>query len=225
MFYNGTFPIRTTPDGPASRPLIFLLTFCMFLTGMAGSAGLSAAMNAVAKSYPDRSRAAATGSVLAGFGLSAFLFSTMSQVIYSGEAGGLLLLLSIGTMIPDLIGVVMVRAYPLEHEEPPLFTDDMDEEQECALARQVSLGEGQIVIHRDVEPDHELEGSGLLASPTDPLMPRRQRSNSTGSIPPTQLHYTPWDVFQMLDFHLIFIVLALLCGVGLEWINNVGVSR
>jgi hypothetical protein len=29
----------------------------------------------------------------------------------------------------------------------------------------------------------------------------------------------------MLDFHLLFTVLALLCGVGLEWINNVGVSK
>ena len=228
LFYLGVFPIRFDEDGPPVRGLIFLLTFCMFLTGAAGSAGLTAGMNAVAKSFPDRSRAAATGSVLAGFGLSAFLFSMLGQTFYHGDAGGLLLLLSIGTTIPSIVGLFLIRPYPVEGETLGRISLDITEEEECVLARQVSLGaspESQVVTHRDVESDHEMEGSGLLPTPADPLIrPRRPRADSTGSIPPTQLHYTPWDVFQMLDFHLLFTVLALLCGVGLMWINNVGVS-
>lgn len=225
LFYLGVFAIRDDPDGPVSRHRLFILAFCMFLTGTAGSGGLTSGLNAVAKSFPDSSRAAATGSVLAGFGLSAFMFSTMGQIFYHGDAGGLLLLLSIGTMLPDLVGSFLVRAYPVA-EEPTHLRFDMTDEEECALARQVSLGanpEGH-VSHRDVEADHELEAG---TAPTDPLIrptSGRRRADSSGSIPPTQLHYTPWDVFQMFDFHLLFTVLAILCGVGLQWINNVGVS-
>lgn len=68
-----------------------LLSFCGYLTGAGSSAGLSAGLNSVAKvrallslllekmlkfmvylqSFPDSTRATATGIVLAGYGLSA----------------------------------------------------------------------------------------------------------------------------------------------------------
>lgn len=241
-FYNGAIPIRTAPDLPASRPLVFLLALFMFMTGSAGSAGLTSGMNAVAKSYPDRSRAAYTGAVLAGFGLSAFLFSMLGHAIFHGEAGGLLLLLSIGTSVPHLVGSFIVRAYPPEDEgegedDGVHDGDDLDPEEECALARQVSLGasaEGQVLLRRSSELERalEFELSDDAATPlsSDPLIRKRSpvkhsRTDSTASLPPTKIHFTPLEAMKQTDFHLIFSVLAILCGVGLEWINNVGVSK
>ncbi|RSH79161.1 uncharacterized protein EHS24_001199 [Apiotrichum porosum] len=227
-FYNGILPIRSAPDQPAARPLIFLLALFMFMTGSAGSAGLTAAMNAVAKSYPDRSRAAYTGAVLAGFGLSAFLFSMLGHFIFHGEAGGLLLLLSIGTSAPHLIGSFIIKPYPPPESEDQHEVHDgqpLDDEQECALARQVSLSataEGQVFGRRSSELDVELLDDSPSAS--DPLIrkPPHNRSDSTVSLPPTQIHFTPLEAMRKTDFHIIYAVLAILCGVGLEWINNVG---
>jgi len=42
------------------------------------------------QSFPDKTRATATGVVLAGFGLSAFLFSTISHTFFPGNTGDFL---------------------------------------------------------------------------------------------------------------------------------------
>ncbi|KIJ06342.1 hypothetical protein PAXINDRAFT_100943, partial [Paxillus involutus ATCC 200175] len=57
-----------------------VLVLCGFMTGLAGNAGLAAAANTTAKSFPDSSRATTTGLVFSGFGLSAFWFSTIAHV-------------------------------------------------------------------------------------------------------------------------------------------------
>ncbi len=54
-------------------------------------------------------RATATGLTIAGFGLSAFLFSTLSRSFFPGDISSFLLLLSIGTALPMLIGAFFLR--------------------------------------------------------------------------------------------------------------------
>lgn len=76
LFYLGVIPIRSSsasPEDPASSFGVFLMALSLFCTGSAGSAGLGSAMNTAARSFPDKTRASATGTVLAGFGLSAFV--------------------------------------------------------------------------------------------------------------------------------------------------------
>lgn len=234
LFYLGIFPIRSAPDDPASPVGVILLAFALFCTGTAGSAGLGAAMNTVARSFPDKTRASATGAVLAGFGLSAFVFSTLGHVLFHGEAGGLLLVLSWGTMLPDLVGSFMVRPYP-PHEDESDDDEHEDEDDEAAIVRQVSLGIEpglDITPSRSRERDLDVEMADE-AGPADPLLARsprtprtprtpRKRRSSTASLPPTEIHMGPRDLFRCTDFYILFAILALLCGVGLEWINNVG---
>lgn len=240
LFYLGVFPIRYGDDGPAAAPLLLFLILAMFCTGAAGSAGLSSAMNAVAKSFPDRTRASATGTVLAGFGLSAFFFSMLGQVFYKGEAGGLLLLLAIGTSLPHLVGSFVIYAQPPDQDEYDEVAvhdgdEDLDDATECALAREAALTvEGHVAIGGSRRASDDLEHArshsreldrGRQGS-SDPLLsrPRHPRSDSLASLPPTALHFTPWDAFGMTDFRILLVILALLCGTGLMWINNVGVS-
>ncbi|KIJ05559.1 hypothetical protein PAXINDRAFT_93298, partial [Paxillus involutus ATCC 200175] len=90
-----------------------VLVLCGFMTGLAGNAGLAAAANTTAKSFPDSSRATTTGLVFSGFGLSAFWFSTIAHVFFPGDTSAFLLVLALGTAIPMLIGLFTIRPIPL----------------------------------------------------------------------------------------------------------------
>lgn len=57
-------------------------------------------------------RATTTSTVAAGYGLSAFFFSTLAHTIFPGKTSGFLLVLSIGTAFPMLVGLVLVRVVP-----------------------------------------------------------------------------------------------------------------
>ncbi|WVQ83780.1 hypothetical protein IAT38_005924 [Cryptococcus sp. DSM 104549] len=132
-FFTHAIPLRINPTDEPSHFRLSILLFAMFLTGCGGSAGLASGVNAVAKSFPDATRASATGTVLAGFGLSAFLFSALGQWLWAGDTGGLLALLAIGTGGPMLIGAWGVQPVPPEEAHPgvgydPLAEDDADDE-------------------------------------------------------------------------------------------------
>lgn len=51
--------------------------------------------------------------MISGFGLSAFLFSTLAHVLYPGDVSSMLLLLSLGTSLPMILGFFFVRPIPL----------------------------------------------------------------------------------------------------------------
>jgi len=110
---------RGLPDGTSTLSLfdICALVFFGFLSGIGGNGGLASAMNSTAKSWPDRARATANGIVISGFGLSAFLFSTMAHLVFPGNTSNFLLVLAIGTSIPMVIGLFLVRPIPLPHSE------------------------------------------------------------------------------------------------------------
>lgn len=65
-------------------------------------------------------RATATGVVISGFGLSAFFFSTIAHVIFPGDTSSFLLVLSIGTALPMVLGFFFVRIVP--YQDKHLFS-------------------------------------------------------------------------------------------------------
>ncbi|KAI0637554.1 MFS general substrate transporter [Trametes polyzona] len=95
-----------------------VLVFCGLLTGIGGNGGLVGAMNATAKSFPDKTRASANGIVISGFGLSAFLFSTVAHTFFPGNTASFLLVLAIGTAFPMILGFILVRPIPPPHTDP-----------------------------------------------------------------------------------------------------------
>lgn len=108
---------------------IVLLAIFSFCTGIGGNAGLASAMNSTAKSWPDKmvrslsfrqpqlkrrmQRATVNGVVISGFGLSAFLFSTIAHVAFPGNTSDFLLILAVGTALPMVLGFFLVRPIPL----------------------------------------------------------------------------------------------------------------
>ncbi|KAG8905762.1 hypothetical protein FRB99_008335 [Tulasnella sp. 403] len=111
MFYDGTVSLPTNTDSTLT-PAVLALMFWEALTGLGSCAAISAAMNATAKSFPDKRRATVTGLVISGFGLSAFLFSTIAHIFFPGNTSDFLLLLALGTSIPPVIGILFIRIVP-----------------------------------------------------------------------------------------------------------------
>ncbi|KAK8846547.1 hypothetical protein IAR55_005633 [Kwoniella newhampshirensis] len=250
-FYTRLIPIRP-PYSTSSTPSnwrLSLLLFSMFLTGLGGSAGLASSVNAIAKSFPDKTRASATGAVLAGFGLSAFLFSTVGQWLYKGDAGNLLALLAGGTGIPMLIGGLLIRPVPPEGEVGVGYERIGQEEEDGGLgvtiqeaqdyddtlspvmsrSSSLELSRSRSPMARGRHPHPHAHFPSDLPSHSEihtHSLPKPQgshiRSQSLSSLPPTSLSHSPLDLFRALDFWILFVILALLCGTGLMYINNAG---
>ena len=218
-FYTLIIPIRSAPNAPASSLRLTLLALCMFMTGAGGSAGLSASVNAAAKSFPDKTRASATGTVLAGFGLSAFIFSTIGHELFKGDAEGLLILLAIGTGSPMLLGSFFVRPVPPVREaegyQPVTEAPDIIFDDEEAYRRDSSDSRSTSVdVDRSYSPHPQGRGHLALSSTS------KTARNTSISLLSTS--FTPIQLITSTDFYILFVILALLCGTGLMYINNVG---
>lgn len=77
------------------------------------------------------------GLVISGFGLSAFLFSTIAHVIFPGNTSEFLLVLAIGTSLPMILGFFVIRPIPLPHSDYSRLgetPDAIDEEDEFSSA-------------------------------------------------------------------------------------------
>ncbi|OWZ30885.1 hypothetical protein C347_04031 [Cryptococcus neoformans AD2-60a] len=253
-FYIRIIPLHSPSSNDPSHLSLSLLLFAMFLTGCGGSAGLTSGVNAVAKSFPDSTRASATGAVLAGFGLSAFLFSALGHLFWPGDSGGLLALLAIGTGGPMLFAAFIVRAIPPEGGKdlcPPLYerveqNEDGDEmgvevvvgdygsptlsrSSSFELSRSVEFSRSRspAARGRHINPDSDhpqphAHFGALPPSQNATHKPLRSRSSSLSSLSPTLLTRPPIDLLKAIDFWLLFIILALLSGIGLMYINNAG---
>lgn len=55
--------------------------------------------------------------MISGFGLSAFVFSTIAHVIFPGDTSEFLLVLAIGTSLPMIVGFFFVKPIPLPLSE------------------------------------------------------------------------------------------------------------
>lgn len=55
--------------------------------------------------------------MISGFGLSAFLFSTIAHAVFPGDTSSFLLILAVGTSLPFIPGFFLVRPIPLPPSE------------------------------------------------------------------------------------------------------------
>lgn len=53
-----------------------------------------------------------TGIIISGFGLSAFIFSTVAHALFPGDTSGFLLALAFGTATPTVLGWFFIRPCP-----------------------------------------------------------------------------------------------------------------
>ncbi|KAG9105291.1 hypothetical protein FRC07_009422, partial [Ceratobasidium sp. 392] len=116
IFYTGAIMLSDSSTAKFNGG-VAALSFFGLCTGIAGNAGITSAMNAAAKSFPDRMRGSVTGTVASGFGLSAFFFSTFAHTLFPGDTAALLLILALGSSAPMLLGFFIVQ--PVESSHHP----------------------------------------------------------------------------------------------------------
>ncbi|KAH9469387.1 hypothetical protein Pst134EA_009908 [Puccinia striiformis f. sp. tritici] len=91
---------------PETRLKIVLTSMGNMLIGIGSSIANSCAITGTASVFDSKYRATAMGTVLAGFGLSAFFWTSLASMLVSSEdTASLLKLLSIGPSIAILIGI------------------------------------------------------------------------------------------------------------------------
>ncbi|KAL4247510.1 MFS transporter superfamily protein [Abortiporus biennis] len=239
--------VSVPPDDTGKEISTFkmgLLIICGLLTGAGGSGGISSAINAVAKSFPESARATTTSLVLSGFGLSAFFFSTIAHVFFPGNTSSFLLVLAIGTSLPMILGVFFVKpvvmsgatldrdssVHSLEdgierhgeaadnREDEPLLQDD---EVEVVQRDEVDDESLPSQIHHHPHPNLHPSEYVIPASPT--ITTRRQSATKgKGREHDVDHGITGLGLLKSLDFMLLFSIMTLLTGTGLMYINNVG---
>ncbi|KAJ7600744.1 major facilitator superfamily domain-containing protein [Mycena floridula] len=222
-FYQIGLP---TPTSTLPGVRFALLVLCSFMTGSGGNAGLTAAINSTAKSFPDRARATTTGLVLSGFGLSAFFFSTIAHTAFPGNTSSFLAVLALGTACPMILGLLLVRPIPLPASELMHSQEYEDLEAEAAAAGV----DPSSLLHDDDSQTHLLnDNSSRDSTHTLELSPPRSASRGRRSASKSSrlAHEAAVNIFGRAlwctgDFWLLVTILSLLSGTGLMYINNVG---
>lgn len=208
----------------ASTATVILLIFCGFLTGSGGSGATSGSLNTVAKSFPEHLRTSFTALVLSGFGLSAFLFSTIAHAVFPGNTSDFLLVLAVGTSLPMILGWLLIR--PIPFPTPSNTNTENDGRTSRTAPPWQSYLERGDDSDTHLLPDNELDYDESYVQPPRHARPVSIGSCAEGIAVPYPENEVPdisgWQLLMNRDFWLLFIILALLSGVGLMWINNVG---
>lgn len=104
----GYFPLHNAYESGGKGYSFSSLCFFGFLTGVGSCSAFSASIKVCATNWPNH-RGTATAFPLSGFGLSAFLFTTVSGLVFPDDTAGLLLLLAIGTLAMVFCGMIFLN--------------------------------------------------------------------------------------------------------------------
>ncbi|GAB7358981.1 hypothetical protein MBLNU230_g5055t1 [Neophaeotheca triangularis] len=207
----GYFPLRSAYlEGPGSYS-VSMLSFLLFLTGVGSCSAFSAALKVSATNWPQH-RGTATAFPLSAFGLSALFFTTVSGFAFPDSTGDYLLLLAVGTTCLVSVGMIFLKIIRPESHYEAVPGDDRP-----GISRKDSNQ-----MHRTKSP-HSRQSSAN-ADETSSLV-----SSGPGDIPESRPHahahtedITGFALLKSPKFWQLFIMLGLLCGVGLMTINNIG---
>ncbi|KAF2154431.1 MFS general substrate transporter [Myriangium duriaei CBS 260.36] len=222
----GYFPLWSAYNKGPGQSSFFFLCLASLLTGIGSCSCFSGAIKVCATNWP-RHRGTATALPLSAFGLSAFAYTTISGLAFPHDAGHLLLFLAIGTATTITTGMLFLRILP----QTPVYKHVSQRD------RPASLGRDSNELHRTnsrqgkhsrkpsvledpgVHRSDSFETSSLLSSPVD------HSDEPTDVDKDPRLHkpdITGWALLRSGAFWKLWVLLGLLCGVGLMTINNIG---
>ncbi|KAF2719320.1 putative MFS transporter [Polychaeton citri CBS 116435] len=236
LLASGYFPLHSAYDKGTTHggTSIGWLCFFAFLIGVGSCSSFAASIKVCASNWPDN-RGTATAFPLSGFGLSALLFMTLGGLIFK-DTGGLLLFLSIGTFSMIFVGMFFLRIIPLNGPYEAISTRDEDDNHPRARrdsnkphrphSRQSSKSSARSSISGIGNAD---ETSSLVSSATSSAPEDIWETQDDVPVKPESVHsdekstdVTGLALLKSPKFYQLFIMLGLLCGVGLMTINNIG---
>ncbi|KAJ6126935.1 hypothetical protein N7523_002547 [Penicillium sp. IBT 18751x] len=242
----GYYPIYLAyQSGPGSVPIIFVCFFA-FLTGTGGCSAFGAAIKTAASNFPDH-RGTATAFPLAAFGLSALFWSNISTFVFKDDTGRFLLLLAIGTSVLSFCSIPFLRIFPHEPYSSVSHVDAGDLSESQLLRRQsvpeasdsnnsTGFENGQsahartqsvVSNYRQGGHPHETDETSSLVSKSDVRRSFDTLDDDFLDEVAVEAHHPDIRGLAMLkyvEFWQLFLTMALLSGIGLMTINNIGNS-
>lgn len=239
----GYFPLRSAYiQGPGSYS-VGMLCFLLFLTGVGSNSAFSAALKVCATNWPQH-RGTATAFPLSAFGLSALFFTTVSGIAFPDSTGDYLLLLAVGTFCLVFVGMIFLKIIRPESqyeavpggERPGFSRKDSNHMRRTKGTHSGDASKGTIDGENAGKQTPFLNPSFyfslltyLYPGNTDETSSLVSSASGPGDIPDSTPHahtqteeITGLALLQSPKFWQLFIMLGLLCGVGLMTINNIG---
>ncbi|CAG7926744.1 unnamed protein product [Penicillium olsonii] len=243
----GYFPIYLAyKNGEGSMPIVFLCFFA-FLTGMGGCSAFGGAIKTAASNFPDH-RGTATAFPLAAFGLSALFWSNISTLIFKDDTGRFLLLLALGTSILSFCSIPFLRilasepysSIPHSAAEPGRLSNPTDlhsvpeDSEDTGLHGSTAFQHGQHPAHARSHSNAsnprsygDDERSSLVSRSDRPRPSFDTLDDDFLEEVAVESHHLDIRGLAMLrkvEFWQLFLTMALLSGIGLMTINNIGNS-
>lgn len=241
----GYFPLHEAYDMASGS--VPLLCFFSYLTGAGGCMAFAAAVKTSALNWPDH-RGTATAFPLAAFGLSAFFFSFLGSLLFSGDPSKFLMLLAVGTCSLTFVGFFFLKVYPQSpaHYSAVPNSEDLDEDQgqdppfeplsmtSSAEAKRRSDGLREPGTLTDNPPTGPTTSSGGEAADGGNLDETSSLMSTASGRPKSAVPDRRVDVDQThtldirgfkllrsLDFWQLFLIMGILAGIGLMTIKYV----
>lgn len=245
LLASGYFPLHQAYDS-ASGP-VALFCFFSYLSGVGGCMAFAAAVKTSALNWP-HNRGTATAFPLAAFGLSAFFFSLIGGILFPGDPSDFLMLLAAGTCSLTFVGFFFLKVYPHSNYQPLSGQNDADHADGDRPARLRRTSSKESKTRRENGLTHDYEpgtstnassaarqstiavGDAAAVNPevvdeTSSLM-----SNTSGgdglvgrsSVDLDRSHRIDIRGFRLLrslEFWQLFLIMAVLAGIGLMTIK------
>ncbi|KAK0919590.1 hypothetical protein LTR91_002445 [Friedmanniomyces endolithicus] len=214
----GYFPLRAAYlAGPGGYGMPWLCLMGL-MTGMGSCTAFSAAIKVCATNWP-RHRGTATAFPLSAFGLSAFFYTTVSVLVFPDDTAGYLLLLACGTTVMVFVSMFFLQLVKASSPYEAVPTDERPD-----LGRRDSNRLRRASDHErhggrssgEIDETSSLVDSDATSTPGDLL---ERKSHPTHHPKP---EVTGLALLHTPKFWQLFVMLGLLCGVGLMTINNIG---
>lgn len=213
-----------------------------FFTGAGSCSAFTASIKAAALNFPDH-RGTATAFPLAAFGLSAFFFATIALVL-PHDTSHFLLLLATGTVVLPFVSIFFLKSVSSHSQYEQLPQSDAQRLHRTHVERRAQVGVPEsgtpqkqstsISIASFPTPDFstdtdndegtDSEQSSLLSTPV-PGSPNHDETKThdlPADAPPPDLDIRGFKLLPHKEFWILFALLALMCGIGLMTINNIG---
>ncbi|CAG8712667.1 12664_t:CDS:2, partial [Acaulospora morrowiae] len=200
FIFTGYFCLAMTYGGVFPSSSFLLCALYLLLAGMASSAAFNSSLVTVARNFVSN-RGIAFGFPVALFGLSAFIFAQINNIIFTRDTYDFLIFLAIATGLSMLVGSLFLVAMPIEGELV-VSAERTDRISETRSGPSFSNNEGDLEVDRTEDA---------------PLIPKK-RSLTYIQEP----DIGGWELFNNRDALFLCITLFLLGGTGLMYINNVG---
>jgi len=210
--FLGYFCMAFTYDGTFKNSNYILFSFYFCLAGIGSSGMHMASMTTNIKNFSSQHRGKVVGILMALFGLSALIFSSLNTVLFVDRAEsdtyGFLLFMAIVLTVAAILGALFLTKVGIEQDEAPKPINEARRS-----SRKVDDGGDESDSKDDLNGDTE-----------DAALLKHEHKLSPNSLPQTTVGIDVYGLalFKSRDFWMLFYVCMIISGAGLMYINYVG---